>query len=328
MNGQWQLATFITVLLQQQAGQNQLVDANIPEVQDLVSRGYFELRPELGQNGTAVVVRAVEAADVTPANLARDLGIDDATAQSTYAAHGIAADYAPFASLAAVPAPAIAAPTVAEVQQAAAAVQPTFHDAPAPTAPAFAEPAQVAPAVQQTLGVAPVPAPVAQPLGTAPAAPAVQPAYSANAEVLLGTGQQHQVVGQAESKNGTFEIEVGIPFHKKATGFVKGQGRNAEWKPAYPFNEIAENKIQSGIHSDQLPSFHVAGKEVRDMSTQVKRANEVWEAKEIAGTTDRITFRSANVGAEDPKGAGVRVYAMALSTAPAIRKRKPKEGQA
>lgn len=308
MNGQWQLATFITVLLQQQAGQNQLVDANIPEVQDLVSRGYFELRPELGQNGTAVVVRAVEAADVTPANLARDLGIDDATAQSTYAAHGIAADYAPFASLAAAPAPAIAAPTVAEVQQAAAAVQPTFHDAPAPTAPAFAEPAQVA-----------------QPLGTAPA---VQPAYSANAEVLLGTGQQHQVVGQAESKNGTFEIEVGIPFHKKATGFVKGQGRNAEWKPAYPFNEIAENKIQSGIHSDQLPSFHVAGKEVRDMSTQVKRANEVWEAKEIAGTTDRITFRSANVGAEDPKGAGVRVYAMALSTAPAIRKRKPKEGQA
>lgn len=304
MNGQWQLATFITVLLQQQAGQNQLVDANIPEVQDLVSRGYFELRPELGQNGTAVVVRAVEAADVTPANLARDLGIDDATAQSTYAAHGIAADYAPFASLAAAaaPAPAIAAPTVAEVQQAAAAVQPTFHDVPAPTAPAFAEPAQVA--------------------------PAVQPAYSANAEVLLGTGQQHQVVGQAESKNGTFEIEVGIPFHKKATGFVKGQGRNAEWKPAYPFNEIAENKIQSGIHSDQLPSFHVAGKEVRDMSTQVKRANEVWEAKEIAGTTDRITFRSANVGAEDPKGAGVRVYAMALSTAPAIRKRKPKEGQA
>lgn len=314
------LQTYIAVVVHQMNGTAQMIDPNINEIKDLIERGYLVAAPELGQSGANVVVRAVENPANTPANLATQLGLGLDVATEELAKVGKDISYAPFG------------------QAAVAAPAPTPMAAPAPVeqaqVPNFAEQAPAAPAAPQftdvNAPVAPVTQPVAEVTQTAPAAPAA--AFKANEAVELGLNQSHQVVATAETKAGQFEIEVGVPFIKKAQGFVAGNAprRKAEWTSKYPFSDIANAKIQAGISSEALPSFHLASTpdkkmEVKNISNDVKRASEYWEAQPIEGSTDRVTFRALSVGADDPKGEGVRIYAIALSQAPARRTVKKKK---
>lgn len=338
MNLQWQLLTFCAVLAAQIKGSQTAVDTSIAEVQDLISRGYLVPRADLPKNGVNTVIEVVRAANITPANLVRDLGlgVDDATIDAVLGNYGYDVDFVPF------PAPAaVAAPAVATIDTPAAApAAPVFHEQQAQTAvtpaqapahtqvqqvtlPHVGEPAHVAP-----IGTAPVGQATTVPLNQGTAVPEVKPAYGANEAVTLGAGQAHAVVGSATVKDQNFEIEVGVPFSKKATGFTKGNSPKREWKPTLPFEEIANAKISYGHDAEQLPSFHVPDSTTQKISGTVRRASDEYAKRPIDGINDLITFRATNVDETDPKGAGVRVFAMWLSKAPAVKTRTKKDAEA
>lgn len=339
MNKQWQVQTFCAVLAAQLQNSQTAVDTGIAEVQDLISRGYLVPRNDLPKNGVNTVIEVVRAANITPANLVRDLGLgtDDATIDAVLGNYGYDVEFVPFPATN-VPAPA--APAVATIdtpatapvfheQQAQAAVTPAQAPATAQTQaqqvnlPHVGEPAHVAP-----IGTAPVGQSTTVELNQGAAVPEVKPAYGANEAVTLGAGQAHAVVGNATVKDQTFEIEVGVPFSKKATGFTKGNAPKREWKPTLPFEEIANAKISYGHDAEQLPSFHVPNSTTQKISGMVRRASDEYAKRPVAGINDLITFRATNVDETDPKGAGVRVYAMWLSKAPAVKTRTKKTTEA
>lgn len=119
-----------------------------------------------------------------------------------------------------------------------------------------------------------------------------------------------EVAEVAHTRNGDVDIDVGVPFVIKVS--------KAERKKAttglehHPFKDIAAFKLQN---PSSAPSFHVAGRAVKDMSNSVRRANERFEKE---GST--VTFRAKRAAEHDPKGTGVRVFALFVHEAPAQRR--------
>ena len=150
---------------------------------------------------------------------------------------------------------------------------------------------------------------------TAPAAPPV----AAEGEVAIGGGTPRQVIDTFANADGDqFELEVGVAFVKRSNI----AGLNAARQPRvekYPFSKIADLKRDHIANDAFVPSFHIANKESKNISGMVTRNNEVYEK------SHGVTFRAQQVGAEDPKGAGVRVFAMSIAQAPARKRANKKE---
>lgn len=76
-----------------------------------------------------------------------------------------------------------------------------------------------------------------------------------------------------------------------------------------------EGLVQTKLaHPESQPSIHIAGKKSKDISVQVKNQAEYYEKEK------GITFRVRTVHDNDPKGAGVRVFALTVAEAPERRK--------
>lgn len=183
---------------------------------------------------------------------------------------------------------------------------PAVLDAPLapqePSAPAVPQVQEQAPAVEQAVEQAQQP--------QAPAFYGEQPAQQPQAELKIGDGE-YQVLDEVERRGKSIAIETGIAFVKKPTGFAKGTGRTNE--EAYPYAELVNAKIANPASA---PSFHLADAKTKNVSSMIKRHALKYEA------SHGITFRANTVDASDPKGAGVRVYALTVAEAPARRATK------
>lgn len=175
-----------------------------------------------------------------------------------------------------------------------------------------------------TVPPVPVPEPVdtlaqtAVPQFDAAQAPAAPP-VAAEGEVAIGGGTPRQVLETFANADGDqFELEVGVAFVKRSNI----AGLNAARQPRaekYPFSKIADLKRDNIANDAFVPSFHIANKESKNISGMVTRNNEVYEK------SHGVTFRAQQVGAEDPKGSGVRVFAMSIAQAPARKRANKKE---
>lgn len=204
------------------------------------------------------------------------------------------------------------APVVQEVQQPAPV---------APVAEATAVTQQPAPAVADTLAPATAPslAETAQPQFASQ--PAVTPAAG---EVIIGQGLAHQTLNTVQNaENESFDIDVGVAYVKRSNIAAL---QNAVRKPRpekYPFSVIANLKLDPAnlVNPAFVPSFHIANKESKNISGIVTRNNDLYEKQ-------GVTFRAQQVDANDPKGAGVRVFAMSVDQAPARKTANKKKAAA
>lgn len=296
-----------------------IVPAEAPEVTALVKAKYIKTNKRLHNADGNVGAVIVEGA--TEADLRVDFEIPDfgAAPEAPVAAPAVD-DTVPVDTLPAVD------DTVPAVPPA-----PSFGDVPATPFPAAPEAPLVAPATAEAPVAAPVQeefqamntvqnAPVADDSAASPVAGTevheTAPVVEEGDVKLIGASER-QVVTVAQTRAGEVEIEVGVPFQVKLTK-AEQRKQNAGLEH-HPYNTIAEFKA---ANPTQIPSFHVAGKKLKDMSSGVKRANKRYEDQ-----GSDITFRAQRVGADDPKGEGVRVYAMFTSEAPAIRRAKKGEEQ-
>lgn len=179
-----------------------------------------------------------------------------------------------------------------------------------------------APAPVATETLAPTPAPAPAP---APAPIAEQPVFDGEpaatvSDVVLGS-TEHSVIDTVALGGENFEIETGVQFVKRAPN-IAALARSTVREDKYPFAAIADLKLKPEHINDDtfLPSFHIANKQLKNMSGMLKRFIEKYEA-----TTD-VTFRAQQVKANDPKGEGVRVFAMNKHTAPARKSPAKKKG--
>lgn len=241
---------------------------------------------------------------------------------------------------------------------------PDFNTAPAaPAAPVVPESASEAPFVLEPAAAAPAPfAEVAQPVAEVPAAPfqeiaqtapvveAQQPEFApmttqvqapevtqAHIEQLTAEQQEalgqapveehdglkvigdtdHEVIAVARTRNGEVEIDVGVPFVTKVSAAEKKEKNKG--LEHHPFGEIAKVKM---ANPETAPSFHLANRAVKDISNSVRRANDKYEKE-----GSQVTFRAAAATEGDPKGPGVRVFALFLHEAPPQRRSSKKDAE-
>lgn len=201
-----------------------------------------------------------------------------------------------------VSATAVEGVTQDQVDATLAAADAQAQPAPAPT-----------PAPVETLAPEPVPAPAPAP--TAPVdtlAATAQPVFNATAaatagDVVLG-GTEHTVLDTVELGGEQFEIETGVQYVKRSPNIANIARTPREDK--YPFAALADAKRARLEDDTFLPSFHVAGKQLKNMSNLLSKYIKKYEA------SHGVTFRGQQVKDNDPKGAGVRVFAMNPATAP------------
>ena len=166
-----------------------------------------------------------------------------------------------------------------------------------PTTPApvaqFEQPAVVQATEQPVF--ADTPAPVPQSTGMA---------------VNTGTETTPHVVEVVERREKSIAIAVGVSYSAPAKNNL---AQRAPQEEAYPYKEIVDLKI---AHPNETPSFHVVGKETKDVSGMIRRHALRYEK------SHNVTFRAQTVGADDINGAGVRVFALSMAEAPARPNRK------
>lgn len=128
-------------------------------------------------------------------------------------------------------------------------------------------------------------------------------AQSANAAVAP------QVVEVVERRGKETAIALGVSYRPQTNNLAQ----RAPQEEAYPYAEIVALKV---AHPNETPSFHVVGKESKDVSGMIRRHAKRYEE------SHGVTFRAQKVGADDINGAGVRVFALSLAEAPARPNRK------
>jgi len=149
----------------------------------------------------------------------------------------------------------------------------------------------------------------------------VAAAAAAAGDTVIG-GADHAVVDTVTLGEDTFAIETGVQFVKRAPNTANLK-RATVREDKYPFAAIADLKAKpENINNDEyLPSFHIVGKQVKNMSGMLARYIAKYEA------SHGVTFRAQQVKAgTDPQGDGVRVFAMNKTTAPARKSPSKKKG--
>lgn len=315
LNIAYLLAVFNAVVEGTNNGSYAIVPADAPEVAALVKAKYIKTNKRLhNEDGN---VGAVLCEGATLADLKIDFEIPDAPAEAPVAPEAPAAPSAPFA-LEPETAPVPEAPVAPVAQESAAPV------AEVPTAP-FNAPVPEA-AQQPTYETQEFKAMTEQ---AQPAVELNQAAAGNEEPVITAPVVEHdgvreigdndfQVVTVAKTRNGEVEIDVGVPFVTKVSAAEKKKQNKA--LEHHPFGDIAEVKLQN---PSSAPSFHIPGRAVKDISNSVRRANDRYEKE-----GSRVTFRAVAATENDPKGPGVRVFALFVEEAPAQRRTSKKTEEA
>ena len=315
LNKEYLLTLFRTV--QEGAANNTyaILPAESEETKALAKANYIKLSKRL-YNADGNVGATLEDG-ATEADLRVDFEIPDFPAAPVVPE---AASEAPFvlepAPVAETPV-AVAPAPFAEVAQPAAEV---------PAAP-FQEIAQTAPVVEAQQ-------PEFAPMTTQVQAPEVTQAHieqlTAEQQEALGKApveehdglkvigdNDHEVIAVARTRNGEVEIDVGVPFVTKVSAAEKKEKNKG--LEHHPFGEIAKIKMANPATA---PSFHLANRAVKDISNSVRRANDKYEKE-----GSQVTFRAAAATDGDPKGPGVRVFALFLHEAPPQRRSSKKDAE-
>lgn len=287
LNRAWMVATFAQILAQTEAGSFVPVNSSYPEIIDLTERKYVKTNKKLHNKDGEVAYVAVKGANVV--DLLTDLGYT-------------AADREELSTI--ISSELIDAMTQAQAPQTentAASAQPAVPTAPTPAATA----APVAPAVpampvatEQAVPATAVPT-AADVAANIPAAPTLggetltQPATAAVA-------QQQTPEGVESAENNTIDFDV---------DFTAAAGKPVS--KTINYDALVQAKL---AHPESKPSLHIAGKKSKDISVPVKKQAEYYEK------ANGITFRVRTVGESDPKGAGVRIFALTVEEAPERRK--------
>lgn len=304
LNTQFVLSIFQAVAQGTAQGSYAIVPADAPEVAALVKAKYIKVSKKLHNVDGNVGATLCDGAN--EADLRIDFEIADFQAPVEAAVEEVA-PAAPFALEHPETAPvaqteAPAAPVLEETVAAPfGTTNPEAAEAPTHTAPEFtAMTAQIQTPATSVIEDQPTANPAE--LGAAPV-------VEQEGVKIIGD-DAFDVASVAQTRNGEVDIDVGVPFVVKVS--------KAERKKAttglehHPFKDIAAFKLQN---PSSAPSFHVAGRAVKDMSNSVRRANERFEKE---GST--VTFRAQPAAEHDPKGTGVRVFALFVHEAPAQRR--------
>lgn len=313
LNKEYLLTLFRTV--QEGAANNTyaILPAESEETKALAKSKYIKLSKRLHNADGNVGATLEEGA--TEADLRIDFEIPDFPAAPVVPE---AASEAPFAL---EPAPVAETPVAAAPAPFAEVAQPATE---APAAP-FQEIAQTAPAVEAQQ-------PEFAPMTTQVQAPEVTQAHieqlTAEQQEALGQAPveehdglkvigdtDHEVIAVARTRNGEVEIDVGVPFVTKVSAAEKKEKNKG--LEHHPFGEIAKIKMANPATA---PSFHLANRAVKDISNSVRRANDKYEKE-----GSQVTFRAAAATEGDPKGPGVRVFALFLHEAPPQRRSSKKD---
>lgn len=318
LNTAYLLSVFQAAVTADQQGSYAIAAADSAEVAALVKGKYIKTSKRLHNEGGNVGITLVEGA--TEADLRVDFEIPDFPAAPVAPAAPVleetaAAPVAPQVEQQEAPtaeytAPAadqetIAAPfgtTVPEAAEAPTHTQPEF-EAMTQTIPA----APVAPQTEQVVQEAAVAQIDTSALGAAPV-------KEEDGVKIIGDAD-FEVATVAHTRKGDVEIDVGVPFIAKISAAERKKNKGS--LEHHPFNDIAAFKIQNPT---SIPSFHVAGRAVKDMSNSVRRANVRFEKE-----GSPVTFRAQPALETDPKGPGVRVFAFFVSEAPEQRRTTKKE---
>lgn len=315
LNKEYLLTLFRTV--QEGAANNTyaILPAEAEETKALAKAKYIKLSKRL-HNADGNVGATLEDG-ATEADLRVDFEIPDFPAAPVVPE---AAAEAPFVL---EPAPVAETPVDAAPAPFAEVAQPVAE---VPAAP-FQEIAQTAPVVEAQQ-------PEFAPMTTQVQAPAVTDAHieqlTAEQQEALGQApveehdglkvigdNEHEVIAVARTRNGEVEIDVGVPFVTKVSAAEKKEKNKG--LEHHPFGEIAKVKMANPATA---PSFHLANRAVKDISNSVRRANDKYEKE-----GSQVTFRAAAATEGDPKGPGVRVFALFLHEAPPQRRSSKKDAE-
>ena len=315
LNHEYLLTLFRTV--QEGAANNTyaILPAEAEETKALAKAKYIKLSKRL-HNADGNVGATLEDG-ATEADLRVDFEIAD------FPAAPVVPETAAEAPFVLEPAPVAETPVDAAPAPFAAVAQPVAE---APAAP-FQEIAQTAPVVEAQQ-------PEFAPMTTQVQTPAVTDAHieqmTAEQQEALGQApveehdglkvigdNEHEVIAVARTRNGEVEIDVGVPFVTKVSAAEKKEKNKG--LEHHPFGEIAKVKMANPATA---PSFHLANRAVKDISNSVRRANDKYEKE-----GSQVTFRAAAATEGDPKGPGVRVFALFLHEAPAQRRSSKKDAE-
>lgn len=315
LNQEYLLTLFRTV--QEGAANNTyaILPADAEETKALAKAKYIKLSKRLHNADGNVGATLEEGA--TEADLRIDFEIPD------FNAAPVVPETAAEAPFVLEPAPVAETPVAAAPAPFAEVAQPVAE---APAAP-FQEIAQTAPVVEAQQ-------PEFTPMTTQVQTPAVTDAQieqlTAEQQEALGQApveehdglkvigdNEHEVIAVARTRNGEVEIDVGVPFVTKVSAAEKKEKNKG--LEHHPFGEIAKVKMANPATA---PSFHLANRAVKDISNSVRRANDKYEKE-----GSQVTFRAAAATEDDPKGPGVRVFALFLHEAPPQRRSSKKDAE-
>lgn len=314
LNIAYLLAVFQAVATGTSQGSYAIVAAESPEVAALVKAKYIKLSKKLHNEDGNVGAVLVDGA--TEADLRVDFEIPDYPAEAQEPVAPAEEEIAMTNTNAPVtentaPVADYSAPQAAENQAAPFALDDL---APASESDTAFQSAQPFAGLVDTVPSAPVTedqihqinVETAEQIGAAPV-------VEQNGSIVIG-GSEFEVAAVAQTRKGEVEIDIGVPFVTKVSAAAKKKTGGLEH---HPFNDIAALKLQN---PNTAPSFHLAGRAVKDMSNAVRRANDRYEAQ-----GSQVTFRANPADETDPKGTGVRVFALFLHEAPAQRRSSKKE---
>lgn len=316
LNQEYLLTLFRTV--QEGAANNTyaILPAEAEETKALAKAKYIKLSKRLHNADGNVGATLEEGA--TEADLRIDFEIPDFNSAPAAPVVPEAAAEAPFVL---EPAPVAETPVETAPAPFAEVAQPVAE---VPAAP-FQEIAQTAPVVEAQQ-------PEFAPMTTQVQAPEVTQAHieqlTAEQQEALGQAPveehdglkvigdtEHEVIAVARTRNGEVEIDVGVPFVTKVSAAEKKEKNKG--LEHHPFGEIAKVKMANPATA---PSFHLANRAVKDISNSVRRANDKYEKE-----GSQVTFRAAAATEGDPKGPGVRVFALFVHEAPPQRRSSKKD---
>ena len=318
LNQEYLLTLFRTV--QEGAANNTyaILPAEAEETKALAKAKYIKLSKRLHNADGNVGATLEEGA--TEADLRIDFEIPDFNTAPAAPVVPESASEAPFVP---EPTPVAETPAAASPAPFAEVAQPVAE---VPAAP-FQEIAQTAPVVEAQQ-------PEFAPMTTQVQAPEVTQAHieqlTAEQQEALGQAPveehdglkvigdtEHEVIAVARTRNGEVEIDVGVPFVTKVSAAEKKEKNKG--LEHHPFGEIAKVKMANPATA---PSFHLANRAVKDISNSVRRANDKYEKE-----GSQVTFRAAAATEGDPKGPGVRVFALFLHEAPPQRRSSKKDAE-
>lgn len=281
LNRKWMVSTFVQILAATEAGSFVPVNSAYPEIIDLTERKYVKSNKKLHNKDGELAYVAVKGANVV--DLLNDLGY-----------------------------------TAADREELSTIISSELIDAMAQSQqPQVTEPTTAQPAAPQVPAAPATPAPVAPAVPTTPETPVAAAAVPTAADVAANIPAAPTLGGEVLTAQTTAPVQQnleGVSAGAESNAIDFDVDFGAVGKPvskSIDYDALVKAKL---AHPETKPSIHIAGKKSKDISVPVKKQAEYYEQHH------GITFRVRTVGDTDPKGAGVRIFALTVAEAPERRK--------